>query len=45
MILENHYWYFKSAVPSRVCDDIVRYGNQLKPQTALTGNVGPEKLN
>ena len=45
MILENHYWYFKSAVPSRVCDDIVRYGNQLKRQTALTGNVGPEKLN
>ena len=45
MLLENYYWYFKSAVPSRICDDIVKYGNQLKRQTALTGNDAPETLN
>ncbi len=47
MNLFNYYWYFQSAIPSRICDDIVKYGHQLKDQTALTGGLSddPKKLN
>jgi len=46
MNLTNHYWYFQSAIPSRICDDIVRYGKQLQAQMAVTGGYGdPKKLN
>jgi len=47
MNLKNYFWYFQSALPSRICDDIVKYGHQLKDQTALTGGLGddPKKLN
>ena len=37
MNLTNHYWYFQSAIPSRICDDIVRYGKQLQTEMAVTG--------
>ena len=30
MNLSNYYWYFESAVPHKICDDIVRYGQLLK---------------
>ena len=43
MNLTNYYWYFKSAVPPRICDDIVRYGKQLQDQMALTGGYGASK--
>ncbi len=45
MNLTNYYWYFKSAVPKRICDDIVRYGKQLQDQMAFTGGYGDKKLN
>ena len=46
MNLTNYYWYFQSAVPPRICDDIVRYGKQLQDQMAITGGYGdPKKLN
>ena len=45
MNLTNYYWYFQSAVPSRICDDIVRYGKQLQNQLATTGSYGdPKKI-
>ena len=37
MQLNNYYYYFKSAIPNRICDDIVKYGKQLQEQTAVTG--------
>ena len=37
MNLTNYYWYFKSAIPERICNDIVRYGKQLQDQMAVTG--------
>ena len=40
MNLTNYYWYFKSVIPERVCDDIVRYGKQLQDQMAMTGGFG-----
>ena len=45
MQLQNYYWYFQSAVPPRICDDIVRYGKQLQDQMALTGGSGKKPMN
>ena len=36
MNLENYYWYFKKAIPPRICDDIVEYGNEQQEDVALT---------
>ena len=45
MNLLNYYWYFQSAIPKRICDDIVRYGKSLQDQMALTGGYGNRPLN
>ncbi len=45
MNLTNYYWYFQSAVPARICDDISKYGKQLQEQMAVTGGYGNKKLN
>ena len=37
MNLKNYYWYFQSAIPQHICDDIVKYGYQLQDQLAVTG--------
>jgi len=43
MNLTNYFWWFKSAVPSHICDEIVRYGLQIKEETARTGGYGDRK--
>ena len=46
MNLTNYFWYFQSAVPSRICDDIAKYGQQMQDQMAVTGGYGDgKKLN
>ena len=45
MNLTNYYWYFKSAIPSHICDDISKYGHQLQDQMAVTGGYDNKKLN
>ena len=30
MNLKNYYWYFKSVIPKRICDEISKYGKQLQ---------------
>ena len=46
MNLKNYYWYFQSVIPERICDDIVKYGNSLQDQIAVTGGLGdPKNLN
>ena len=45
MNLQNHYWYFQSVIPPKVCDDIVRYANSIKDQIGVTGRFGDKKLN
>ena len=37
MNLTNYYWYFQSAVPARICDDISKYGKQL--QNGITSSA------
>jgi PKHD-type hydroxylase len=36
MQLENYYWCFKKAIPPRICDDIIKYGNSLKEEIGVT---------
>ena len=46
MNLENYYWWFDSIIPSRVCDEIIKYGKSKNSQQALTGDFqDKEKLN
>ena len=44
MNLINYYWYFKSAVPPRICDDIVKYGLSKSETMARTGGYDDKKL-
>ena len=39
MNLQNYYYYFKSAIPSKICDEIIKFGLEQKSQIALTGIV------
>jgi PKHD-type hydroxylase len=45
MNLFYKYWYFQSVIPERICDDIVRYGHQVKDQLGLTGEFNSQNLN
>ena len=40
MNLTNYYWYFQSVVPSRICDEIVKYSKSIQDQMAVTGGFG-----
>ena len=43
MNLKNHYYFFESAIPNNICDDIIKYGLAHKEQLGLIGGV-QEKL-
>jgi len=45
MVLEHYYWYFQSAIPHRVRDDIVKYGQLSKKKEilGLTGELGVDR--
>jgi len=45
MNLYYKYWYFQSVIPERICDDIVKYGHQMKDQMGITGEFRNKKLN
>ena len=40
MNLSNYYWYFKSALTPRFCDEVIRQGLRQKEASALTGAQG-----
>ena len=41
-----NYWFFKKAIPSKICDDIIRLGLNKKPKLATTiGFQGVKKIN
>ena len=44
MNLKWYYWYFKSAIPEKICDDIVRYGKKQDKEIATTGNSSKKEL-
>ena len=35
MNLNNYYWYFKSVVPPRICDDIIKHGLSKSERVSL----------
>ena len=43
MNLEYYYWYFQSAIPPKICDDIIKYGLSQQEQTAFTGDLSSDK--
>jgi len=45
MNLTNYYYYFQSAIPERICDDIVKYGKSIQDEMGVTGGLGGRKLN
>jgi len=44
MELQNYYWCFQSALPHRICDDIVAYGKALKEETGVTFGFDPDNM-
>ena len=45
MNISNYYWYFKSALTPKFCDEVIKYANQQKEVMARTGGYGDRKLN
>ncbi len=45
MNLRNYYYYFQSALTPRMCDEIIQYGLQHKPEMALTGGMQDDLKN
>jgi PKHD-type hydroxylase len=43
MNLIHHYYYFKSALSPRFCDELIKYGMAQQEQLALTGNLSEKK--
>jgi PKHD-type hydroxylase len=44
MNISNHYWYFTSAIPPKICDDIIKYGLSQSETMARTGGYDDEEL-
>ena len=44
MNLKWYYWYFESAIPEKICDDIVRYGKEQDKEIATTGSNNKKEL-
>ena len=43
MNLSNYYWYFKSALTPRFCDEVIKYALEQKESMAITGGYGRDK--
>ena len=43
MNISNYYWYFKSALTPKFCDDVIEHGLKTKESLALTGDYGNKK--
>ena len=44
MNLSNYYWYFKSALTPKFCDEVIKYGLSQAECMARTGGYGDRKL-
>ena len=43
MNLSNYYWYFKSALRPKFCDEVIKYALSKREKFALTGGVGRQR--
>ena len=44
MTLQNYYWYFRSAIPPRICDEIIQHGLSKKESFARTGDYDKKSV-
>ena len=44
MILENYYYYFTSAIPEIVCDDIIKTAQQHQERLGVTGTLSEDDI-
>ena len=44
MNLSNYFWYFKSALTPKFCDEVIKYALQQKDDIARTGGFDKPKL-
>ena len=44
MNLTNYYWYFTSAIPPKICDDIIKHGLSKSETMARTGAFVDKEL-
>ncbi len=44
MNLNNYYWYFQSAIPLRICDNIIKYALSKEQTLARIGGYEDKKL-
>ena len=44
MNLTNYFWYFKSALTPKFCDEVIKYALQQKDSIARTGGFSQPKL-
>ena len=45
MNISNYYWYFKSALPPRFCDELIQYALSKKELLGVTGGVKHDEKN
>jgi PKHD-type hydroxylase len=43
MNLKHYYWYWKDAIPRRLCDEIINYGLRHQKGRAITGGQGQHR--
>jgi len=43
MNLSNYFWYFKSALTPRFCDEVIKYALNQKETMAITGGYGHDR--
>ena len=43
MNLKYYYWFWKNAIPRRLCDEIIQYGLKHKQGRATTGDQGRDR--
>ena len=44
MLFENNYWFFQSAIPPRICDDIIKFALNKKETMATIGKYQNKKI-
>jgi len=44
MNISNHYWYFTSVIPPKICDDIIKYGLSKSESMGITGGYSNKNL-
>ena len=44
MNISNYYWYFKSALPTRLCDHIIKHGLSQAEQIGRTADYGNKEI-